>query len=941
MAVTLTSVTINSAGTQATVVFTESPGTFGTLNTPTAANFVLGVDYTNAAEQEYYAPVAGTSIASVTGNGTNTATVVVNLASVVPAMANAANANQEIFRCVATAPAAWLTDGTLNSPTVTNAATTNNSTTYAVAGIWTRWHLSPRERFSSPVRLGVLAFCDDGIDSVQFINAATGSVIATATDRTLNPDCPGLDGRFVYDYNFTFNPADFSDGLVNIRARINPTGTNYAARHLNADIYANSGGTLVNSGRTFHIDSSHRVPGSGTGNFTQWEFARSSAGPVVFAIRTASGNLHFSYQETAVTHSVALSSVVGTPTYGQLVRITGSFARHGRVLSYSGGTLVYVLDRGSNFANTETLQFVNEHDSTTTTQATATVNGTPTAVTGTIGSGETITGLLSGATWVTSSTPTANGVDSVGTAGTSGDPFASVEYAIDRCVTLHTTAAGLTVSLIQGRHKIASNNASATTTSAITFVPFDSSGNARLVPSTSTTANRMAGTVVQGPFVYDARTIFSNPWDTGLFYDVNSVANKRAWLDNVTVLAVAAGFSTANSVVNSVPTSFFLTLSRITQRSGHDAFTSGGASRLVRGCNIYDIGADSYGNGSVIDSTCSGMLLVSGAHPDVWQWFKSGTARDTQCDNIILYGITGYNNDTQGLFMGGTGGNNELWSFWMSNCVLEKTGLSTQFSQIGRTVRNFHVQHVTTNQSLIFVSTDTHTATRSSMRRCAFADLQVTAGAVKATLEAAWTFDDNNFVTGGTWGTNGTTGAAGYVNEAARDYSPGVGSVLLNRYTAGNDERDVFNRLLSSDAGAKASIGAVQPTGTLTATVDGNAIVSGGSAAASGVSGGSTTLVFTIGGPTGAVLVVDAGSVGGGLSAMVPPTLPRTLTSGGTTTTATFTATLGSSPGTFNVGTDALADFTGTVTWASGSDFPFRARMGGSFRNPTGGIRRR
>lgn len=934
MAVTLTSITINSAGTQATVVFTESPGTFGTLNTPTAANFVLGVDYTNSAEQEYYAPVAGSSIASVTGNGTTVATVVVNLASVIPARINGANANQEIFQCVANIPANWVTDGVRNSPVATNAATTNNSTKYAVAARWTRWHVSPRERFTSPVRLGVLAFCADGIASVEFINAATGTVIATATSRTENTDCPGLNGRFVYDYNFLFNPANFADGLVNIRARINPTGTNYAARHLNAAVVANSGGTLVNSGRIFHCDSSSRVAGSGTGSFTQWEFARSSAGPIVYPIRTASGNLHFAYQENARTHSVPLSSVTGTPTYGQVVRITDSLSRYGRVLSYSGGTLTYILDAGSNFANTETLQFINELDLSITVQATATVNGTPTAVgSGTIGTGETLTGLSSGATWVTSGAAVANGLDSAGTTGTSVDPYATMSYAVGRAVTLHTTAAGLTVRLIQGRHYISGWDSSAA--SAVLVQPFDLTTNVRLVPSAAAQASGMLYVSVQGPFTFDARDITPGETNAGLLYASGGVPNVRAWFNNITVLGSLPGQSTSLAVVNA-PSALLFSATVITQNCGN-GFIGAYRAGLATG-----MGGDVFtGQASVIEGEANDLVFVTGAHADLWQAFAAGTARTSQRENIILYNLVGYNNNSQGLFVDQGGGDGDICSMWVENFLMQKTGLSTQFSQYGMRSRNVHLRHCTVDQTWMFQDSDVHTATNCSIRRCSFLAMDRTSTAVKATIESNWTIDQNHFVTAPTWGTNATTGSAGFVNTTSRDYSPAVGSALLNRYVSPGNERDATNRLLSTSGAASASIGARQPVATLAATVDGNAITSGGSAAASGIPGGSTTLVFTVGGPTGAVLVVDAGSVGGGLSAMVPPSLPRTLTAGGTTTTATFTATLGTSPGTFNVGTDALADFTGTVTWSSGSNAPFRARMGGNFRTPTGGIRRR
>jgi hypothetical protein len=465
--------------------------------------------------------------------------------------------------------------------------------------------------------------------------------------------------------------------------------------------------------------------------------------------------------------------------------------------------------------------------------------------------------------------------------------------------------------------------------------PYDSSTNVRIVPSDAANASAMLYLSAQGPFVFDARDITPGLTNAGFIYASGGTPNVRAWFNNITVLGSLPGQSTSPPVVNA-PDALLFSATVVTQNCGNGFFSTYRAG-LSTG-----MGGDVFtGQVSVIDGEADDIVFVTGAHADLWQAFATGTSRTSQRENIILYNLVGYNNNSQGLFIDQGGGDGDFCSVWVENFLMQKTGLSTQFSQYGMRSRNVHLRHCTVDQTWMFQNSDVHTATNCSIRRCSFLAMDRTATAVKATIEAAWTIDENHFATGSSWGTNATTGSAGFTNDAARDYSPAAGSALLDRYVSPDDERDATNRLLSTDAVASASIGARQPVATVTATVDGTSITSGGSAAASGVSGGSTTLVFTVGGPIGSVLVVDAGSVGGGLSAMVPPTLPRTLTSGGTTTTATFTATLGTSPGTFNVGTDALADFTGTVTWASGSDFPFRSRMGGSFRNPTGGIRRR
>lgn len=192
-----------------------------------------------------------------------------------------------------------------------------------------------------------------------------------------------------------------------------------------------------------------------------------------------------------------------------------------------------------------------------------------------------------------------------------------------------------------------------------------------------------------------------------------------------------------------------------------------------------------------------------------------------------------------------------------------------------------------------------------------------------------------------TLGENATQDTPAFANAASNDYGPASGSTLLNRVrTPLYVPFDLLGRRLSVDSTARATGGAVQPAPTMTVTANGASVTSGASVDL-GPSTRNLSLVATVGGLTGAVLVVDAGSVAGGISSLVPPTLPRTLTAGGSTTTATFTAALGVSPGTFSIGTDALADHTGTLTWTLIDEGTFRGRMGSTFRTPTGGIRRR
>lgn len=248
---TTTTCTINAAGTQATIASTLDAGTWGTITSPTAGDLTVHVDQNSGTEQEYYDANPGSAIDSVTGGGTATATIVVDLTRLVPKQngnPNWINSSQEIYACEFSIPANWITDGTNNSDAETDTAATNNSTAAVAIAQFTR--PSVRELIADDFRLGVAAKCDGGIASVQFYDDSDDTLLGTATSRAKNTEAGGY-----YDWGITVDVSDFSDGDTTIRAVVNPSDSDKAPRTIRWRFTANSGGSHTNTGRIIYVDS--------------------------------------------------------------------------------------------------------------------------------------------------------------------------------------------------------------------------------------------------------------------------------------------------------------------------------------------------------------------------------------------------------------------------------------------------------------------------------------------------------------------------------------------------------------------------------------------------------------------------------------------------------------------------------------------------------------
>lgn len=165
-----------------------------------------------------------------------------------------------------------------------------------------------------------------------------------------------------------------------------------------------------------------------------------------------------------------------------------------------------------------------------------------------------------------------------------------------------------------------------------------------------------------------------------------------------------------------------------------------------------------------------------------------------------------------------------------------------------------------------------------------------------------------------------------YANSGSDDFTPSTASVLLDRVPPANvlTAHDLAGYRLSTDSTAKASVGALQPVPTISATFDGNSVADGGTVDVGTWNAGTKSGVFTVGGLTGAVATISDALWG--LEAV--GSVPATLTKGGTT--QTFTAAC---PVSGHTTGDTLS-----VTW-DGSGSPFDITVdwltGGSYGRGT------
>lgn len=744
------------------------------------------------------------------------------------------------------------------------------------------------------------------------------------------------------------------------------------------ETYGDPGDTEASLQKSYYVDStSSAACGASTvAAFQPFEFCAVRTAGVLSAVVLAIGNTadgtqavgstSFRYnalmdQVTVHTMTLAADPTGGNPVPGNFFTLTTTYTNThpvGLVLAYDSGTrlLTYLKTVNAAFTAGQAVRCLDA--SATATGVTFTAAAPSAAVGTTVSNGDVVTGFFSGATCTLSGAPAANGNNS--NAGTIGAPFATMLRAMRTATTDRgdSLCDGATVYLLPGTHRQSYSFSLAAESRFywVTYTPAPgvSRDLVRIVKWDPSNANAHF-TNFQRYFNVTLWNVWGSA-GTRILVSNNAVQGlyKAAsiWFD--TCYALHEFRWHRSSVCSPVPTS-----------SGFNYTVSTNCNGLRISLPTILI-RDTY-----IENAPDSMMT------------KTFAAVNLDCDRSDARGTD--NHADMLLLQTTEGGNRMVWNFRTRNNgffqaapFINCPGANPpsrlafvnmlQAADDGANIGSLTVSSGTASQSdWIWVNCSTEdtwafdptSAGRTLnisnlyMIDSVWANIQRTAAGTTNGLAACWFVNQHRIAN------SGSTVPAGYLtttgstltdlvvsldDNAADFFAPKTGGLLLNRASTrpnGFPRRDVLGRLLSTDGTARASVGAVQPIATLTATVDGNAITSGGSAAASGTTGGSTTLVFTVGGPTGAVLVVDAGSVAGGLSSMVPPSLPRTLTSGGSTTTATFTATLGSSPGTFNVGMDLLADFTGTVTWSSLSDYPFRARAGGSFRNPTGGIRRR
>lgn len=100
------------------------------------------------------------------------------------------------------------------------------------------WDVVPFQVLSSPTKLGVVGFHEEGLDVVFAVN---GVETARAEDPAYN------DLTDVWEYWFELDPSAYADGAVTITATAEPDCPGHLARDLpDLVVYADSGGTLTN-----------------------------------------------------------------------------------------------------------------------------------------------------------------------------------------------------------------------------------------------------------------------------------------------------------------------------------------------------------------------------------------------------------------------------------------------------------------------------------------------------------------------------------------------------------------------------------------------------------------------------------------------------------------------------------------------------------------------
>ncbi len=179
-----------------------------------------------------------------------------------------------------------------------------------------------------------------------------------------------------------------------------------------------------------------------------------------------------------------------------------------------------------------------------------------------------------------------------------------------------------------------------------------------------------------------------------------------------------------------------------------------------------------------------------------------------------------------------------------------------------------------------------------------------------------------------------------YADSGSDDFTPSTASILLDRVpsTCIASPTDIAGFRLSVDPAAKAAIGALQPTPTLSATLDGDA-VSDGDVVDLGEQEGDIAAVFTVTGLTGAVVAMSGNPTVSGSTSTMPGAV--TLTAGGTASQS-YTISLGTSPSVFSLEHSLTSSpFNFTFEWSEPVNLVVKPVPGGGggssnrhFRDP-------
>jgi hypothetical protein len=228
---------------------------------------------------------------------------------------------------------------------------------------------------------------------------------------------------------------------------------------------------------------------------------------------------------------------------------------------------------------------------------------------------------------------------------------------------------------------------------------------------------------------------------------------------------------------------------------------------LQRNLTMIDIGQDLFREPRTVINVNSIDHGAAVSHSDFVQWYMPDVET---AENFIMYNIVSHDahSITQGIYHDGSGGDTPYFhNAAFVNIHIDRTSSSSSRSQWIDTESNHLLFWHVTHDNISMYLGSASDVTNLSVRGCCWEKFTVPPG----------TFDPNDFANNHyeigsgyqvfAGGINATTGDPGWNNPAANDYTPGPGSVLLDRVNPLISPVDAVGEVRN----APASSGAFEP----------------------------------------------------------------------------------------------------------------------------------